>query len=101
MNNAKPALGGKNSKELLQEVGMEIIRESSEDSSSSPELRAAAAIPAIMEIIEGIDQKFHRTIFKAVIDLHGLAHDEVINPWVVADKPAPPVRVEKKRWFCF
>lgn len=97
---------GRGTPEINREVGIEIIREDRDSKTSSPtsqpaEVRAAQAIPAILGNLQEVEGKFHKIIFRAVVDLYQAAHEEEIHEWRVEDKPTPPVRVEKKKWFNF
>lgn len=105
---------GRGSKEILAEVGMEVIQpeipepQNSAPTSQSqsqpqpsasvdpPELRAATAIPAIVEILQDVDHKYHKVIFRSVIDLLTIRDSDCVKPWEVNE----PIKIEKpRRWW--
>ena len=93
---------GRGTEQINKEVGIEIIRDSEIPSTTSQpaEVRAAQAIPAILGNLQEVEGKFHKIIFRAVVDLYQAAHEEEIHEWRVDDKPAPAMPGEKKkRWF--
>lgn len=114
MNVQKPVLG-KGSKELLDEAGLEVIqpeipkiviRDSSLTSQPAagvdpPELRAATAIPAIVEILQDVPAQYHEVIFKSVIGILKIsrAEKEEIKPWEVEEKPAVSSLKQKRHWW--
>lgn len=91
---------GRGTPEINREAGIEIIRDSEIPSTTSQpaEVRAANAIPAILGNLQEVEGKFHKIIFRAVVDLYQAAHDEEIQEWRVEDKPAP-AETNRKGWW--